>query len=135
VVELPRRARRGQVTAYLQGHACRRTRRSPAPFAKGEVDGHAAIELVYAGKLSKKAAAVRFWVDAKTYQPIETRSVENSDDHGTCACSASGHAEAPQITPMRASSKRQCDSGGPAQNRRDRNVGVTAAGEIHRHCL
>jgi hypothetical protein len=38
---------------------------------KGEVDGHAAIELVYAGKLAKKADAVHFWVDAKTYQPIE----------------------------------------------------------------
>jgi hypothetical protein len=38
---------------------------------KGEVDGHAAIELVYAGKLAKKAAAVHFWVDAKTYQPVE----------------------------------------------------------------
>jgi hypothetical protein len=32
---------------------------------KGEVDGHAAIELVHAGKLAKKAAAVRFRVDAK----------------------------------------------------------------------
>jgi hypothetical protein len=38
---------------------------------KGEVNGHAAIELVYAGTLAKKAAAVRFWVDAKTYQPVE----------------------------------------------------------------
>jgi hypothetical protein len=38
---------------------------------KGEVDGHAAIELVYAGKLAQKAAAVRFWVDAKTFQPVE----------------------------------------------------------------
>ena len=38
---------------------------------KGEVDGHPAIELVYAGKLAKKAAAVHFWVDAKTYQPVE----------------------------------------------------------------
>jgi len=38
---------------------------------KAEVDGHAAIELVYAGRLAKKADAVHFWVDAKTYQPIE----------------------------------------------------------------
>jgi hypothetical protein len=38
---------------------------------KGKVNGHAAIELVYAGELAKKAAAVRFWVDAKTYQPVE----------------------------------------------------------------
>ena len=38
---------------------------------KGEVDGHPAIELVYAGKLAKKAAAVRFWIDARTYQPVE----------------------------------------------------------------
>jgi hypothetical protein len=38
---------------------------------KGQVDGHAAIELVYAGKLAKKADAVHFWVDAKTYQPVE----------------------------------------------------------------
>jgi hypothetical protein len=38
---------------------------------KEEVDGHAAIELVYAGKLAKKASAVHFWVDAKTYQPVE----------------------------------------------------------------
>jgi hypothetical protein len=29
----------------------------------------------------------------------------NSDDHGTCACLASRHAEAPQITPIRAGSK------------------------------
>lgn len=38
---------------------------------KGTVNGHAAIELVYAGTLAKKAAAVHFWVDAKTYQPVE----------------------------------------------------------------
>jgi hypothetical protein len=38
---------------------------------KGKVDGHAAIELVYAGTLAKKANAVHFWVDAKTYQPVE----------------------------------------------------------------
>jgi hypothetical protein len=38
---------------------------------KAEVNGHADIELVYAGKLAKKAAAVRFWIDAKTYQPVE----------------------------------------------------------------
>jgi hypothetical protein len=38
---------------------------------KGEVNGHAAIELVYAGKLARKAAAVHFWVDATTYQPVE----------------------------------------------------------------
>jgi hypothetical protein len=38
---------------------------------KGEVDGHAAIELVYAGKLAAKAAAVHFWVDAQTFQPVE----------------------------------------------------------------
>ena len=35
------------------------------------VNGHAAIELVYAGTLAKKAAAVHFWIDAKTYQPVE----------------------------------------------------------------
>jgi hypothetical protein len=39
--------------------------------SKGTVNGHAAIELVYAGMLAKKAAAVHFWVDAKTYQPVE----------------------------------------------------------------
>jgi hypothetical protein len=38
---------------------------------KGVVDGHAAIELVYAGKLAQKADAVHFWIDVKTYQPIE----------------------------------------------------------------
>jgi hypothetical protein len=38
---------------------------------KAEINGHADIELVYAGKLAKKAAAVRFWIDAKTYQPVE----------------------------------------------------------------
>jgi hypothetical protein len=38
---------------------------------KEEVDGHPAIELVYGGKLAEKAAAVHFWVDAKTYQPVE----------------------------------------------------------------
>jgi hypothetical protein len=26
---------------------------------------------VYGGKLAEKAAAVHFWVDAKTYQPVE----------------------------------------------------------------
>ena len=36
---------------------------------KGQVNGHAAIELVYAGKLAGKASAMRYWVDAKTYQP------------------------------------------------------------------
>jgi hypothetical protein len=38
---------------------------------KGTVNGHAAIELVYAGELAKKAAAVHFWIDAKTYEPVE----------------------------------------------------------------
>lgn len=38
---------------------------------KGQVDGHAAIELVYAGELAKKASAIHFWVDAKTFQPVE----------------------------------------------------------------
>jgi hypothetical protein len=38
---------------------------------KGNVNGHAAIELVYAGKLAGKADAVRYWVDAATYQPIQ----------------------------------------------------------------
>jgi hypothetical protein len=37
---------------------------------KGAVNGHAAIELVYAGKLAGKAEAVRYWVDATTYQPV-----------------------------------------------------------------
>jgi hypothetical protein len=38
---------------------------------KGNVNGHAAIELVYAGQLAGKAGAVRYWVDAATYQPIQ----------------------------------------------------------------
>ena len=38
---------------------------------KGEVDGHPAIELAYAGKLAGQAAAVHFWIDVKTYQPVE----------------------------------------------------------------
>ena len=38
---------------------------------KGQVNGHAAIELVYAGRLAKKADAVHYWVDATTFQPIE----------------------------------------------------------------
>jgi hypothetical protein len=38
---------------------------------KGKVNGHAAIELGYAGTLAKKAAAVHFWIDARTYQPVE----------------------------------------------------------------
>ena len=37
---------------------------------KGQVNGHAAIELVYAGKLSAKASAVHYWVDGKTFQPV-----------------------------------------------------------------
>lgn len=38
---------------------------------KGQVNGHPAIELVYAGKLAAKANAVHFWVDAATYQPVQ----------------------------------------------------------------
>jgi hypothetical protein len=38
---------------------------------KGQVNGHPAIELVYAGKLAAKANAVRYWVDAATYQPVQ----------------------------------------------------------------
>jgi hypothetical protein len=38
---------------------------------RAEVDGHAAIELVYAGKLAQKAQAVHFWIDAKTYEPVQ----------------------------------------------------------------
>jgi hypothetical protein len=38
---------------------------------KGQVNGHAAIELVYAGRLAAKADAVHYWVDATTYQPIQ----------------------------------------------------------------
>jgi hypothetical protein len=37
---------------------------------KGQVNGHAAIELVYAGKLAAKADAVHYWVDATTFQPV-----------------------------------------------------------------
>ena len=37
---------------------------------KGQVNGHAAIELVYAGKLAAKADAVHYWVDATTFEPI-----------------------------------------------------------------
>jgi hypothetical protein len=39
--------------------------------AKGTVNGHSAIELTYSGKLAGKADAVRYWVDATTYQPIQ----------------------------------------------------------------
>lgn len=37
---------------------------------KGHVDRHAAIELVYAGKLAAKADAVHYWVDATTFEPV-----------------------------------------------------------------
>lgn len=37
---------------------------------KGQVNGHAAIELVYAGKLAAKADAVHYWVDARTFEPV-----------------------------------------------------------------
>ena len=37
---------------------------------KGTVDGHPAIELVYAGPLAGKADAVHYWVDAASYQPV-----------------------------------------------------------------
>jgi len=37
---------------------------------KTTVNGHPAIELVYAGKLAAKANAVRYWVDATNFQPI-----------------------------------------------------------------
>ncbi len=38
---------------------------------KGPVDGHLAIELQYAGALADKAAAVHYWVDATTFQPVQ----------------------------------------------------------------
>jgi hypothetical protein len=37
---------------------------------KGKVNGHLAIELIYAGGLAAKAGAVRYWVDATTFQPV-----------------------------------------------------------------
>jgi hypothetical protein len=37
----------------------------------GVVNGHSAIELVYAGRLSGKADALRYWIDAKTFRPVE----------------------------------------------------------------
>ncbi len=37
---------------------------------KGQVNRHAAIELVYAGKLAAKADAVHYWVDATTFEPV-----------------------------------------------------------------
>jgi hypothetical protein len=37
---------------------------------KGHVNGHAAIELVYAGRLAAKADAVHYWVDATTFEPV-----------------------------------------------------------------
>jgi len=38
---------------------------------KGQVNGRPAIELVYAGKLAAKADAMRYWVDAATFQPVQ----------------------------------------------------------------
>ena len=37
---------------------------------KGTVNGHPAIELVYAGPLAAKADALHYWVDAASYQPV-----------------------------------------------------------------
>ncbi|HEX4094790.1 MAG TPA: hypothetical protein VHZ33_39240 [Trebonia sp.] len=37
---------------------------------KGQVNGHAAVELVYGGRLAAKADAVHYWVDARTFEPI-----------------------------------------------------------------
>jgi hypothetical protein len=37
---------------------------------KATVNGHPAIELVYAGSLAGKADAVHYWVDAASYQPV-----------------------------------------------------------------
>jgi hypothetical protein len=37
----------------------------------GMVNGHSAIELVYAGVLSRKSDALHFWIDAKTFRPVE----------------------------------------------------------------
>lgn len=37
---------------------------------KGTVNGHLAIELVYAGPLAAKADAVHYWVDATSFQPV-----------------------------------------------------------------
>jgi hypothetical protein len=35
------------------------------------VNGHSAIELVYAGALGRKADAIHYWIDAKTFRPVE----------------------------------------------------------------
>ena len=40
---------------------------------------------------------------AGTGAPPRSRSVGDSDEHGTCACPVSGHAEALQITPIHVS--------------------------------
>jgi hypothetical protein len=37
----------------------------------GVVNGHRAIELVYAGALGRKGDALHFWIDAKTFRPVE----------------------------------------------------------------
>jgi len=37
----------------------------------GVVNGHSAIELVYAGVLGRKGDALHFWIDAKTFRPVE----------------------------------------------------------------
>ena len=39
--------------------------------AKGPLNGHLAIELVYGGRLAAKAAAMHYWIDATTFQPIQ----------------------------------------------------------------
>jgi hypothetical protein len=40
----------------------------------GRVNGHAAISLVYAGPLAAKSSAMKFWVDAHSYQPVQLDS-------------------------------------------------------------
>lgn len=39
--------------------------------SRGQVNGHSAIELVYGGALRRKADALHYWVDAKTFRPVE----------------------------------------------------------------
>jgi len=37
----------------------------------GQVNGHDAIELVLGGEFAARASAFRYWVDAKTFRPVE----------------------------------------------------------------
>jgi hypothetical protein len=63
-IVLGQEARAAQIAQAVKGGQLR-------VAGRGDINGHDAIELMYAGQLAAKAFAVQYWVDAQTFQPVQ----------------------------------------------------------------